>query len=150
MFGIPVALEAFKASKEVLVRRPAPPGIRPFLENKRSIQGEISLCWLCVNIVQVKRRQFLETEIKHLCLSRVFQTWPGALSHFDSIPEFFLPPRFKNSEISKTNSAESHQKSRFVYFFSREISGALCSVFACEIPILHSPDFLPCLSYYYS
>jgi len=36
MFGIPVALEAFKASKEVLVRRPAPPGIRPFLENKRS------------------------------------------------------------------------------------------------------------------
>ena len=30
MFGIPVALEAFKASKEVLVRRPAPPGIRPF------------------------------------------------------------------------------------------------------------------------
>jgi len=37
MFGIPVALEAFKASKEVLVRRPAPPGIRPFLENKRSI-----------------------------------------------------------------------------------------------------------------
>jgi len=38
MFGIPVALEAFKASKEVLVRRPAPPGIRPFLENKRSIQ----------------------------------------------------------------------------------------------------------------
>ena len=39
MFGIPVALEAFKASKEVLVRRPAPPGIRPFLENKRSIQG---------------------------------------------------------------------------------------------------------------
>jgi hypothetical protein len=39
MFGIPVALEAFKASKEVLVRRQAPPGIRPFLENKRSIQG---------------------------------------------------------------------------------------------------------------
>jgi putative lipoic acid-binding regulatory protein len=39
MFGILVALEAFKASKEVLVRRPAPPGIRPFLENKRSIQG---------------------------------------------------------------------------------------------------------------
>ena len=39
MFWIPVALEAFKASKEVLVRRPAPPGIRPFLENKRSIQG---------------------------------------------------------------------------------------------------------------
>ena len=39
MFGIPVALEAFKASKEVLVRRPAPPVIRPFLENKRSIQG---------------------------------------------------------------------------------------------------------------
>jgi len=38
MFWIPVALEAFKASKEVLVRRPAPPGIRPFLENKRSIQ----------------------------------------------------------------------------------------------------------------
>jgi len=38
MFGIPVALEAFKASKEVLVRRPAPPGIRPFLENKRSIE----------------------------------------------------------------------------------------------------------------
>jgi len=37
MFGIPVALEAFKASKEVLVRRPAPPGIRPFLENKRSM-----------------------------------------------------------------------------------------------------------------
>ena len=37
-FGIPVALEAFTASKEVLVRRPAPPGIRPFLENKRSIQ----------------------------------------------------------------------------------------------------------------
>ena len=32
MFGIPVALEAFKASKEVLVRRPAPPAIRPFLE----------------------------------------------------------------------------------------------------------------------
>jgi hypothetical protein len=30
MFGIPVALEAFKASKEVLVRRPAPPGIWPF------------------------------------------------------------------------------------------------------------------------
>ena len=29
---IPVALEAFIASKEVLVRRPAPPGIRPFLE----------------------------------------------------------------------------------------------------------------------
>jgi len=37
-FGIPVALEAFIASKEVLVRRPAPPGIRPFLENKRPIQ----------------------------------------------------------------------------------------------------------------
>jgi hypothetical protein len=32
MFEIPVALEAFIASKEVLVRRPAPPGIRPFLE----------------------------------------------------------------------------------------------------------------------
>jgi len=31
-FEIPVALEAFIASKEVLVRRPAPPGIRPFLE----------------------------------------------------------------------------------------------------------------------
>ena len=31
-FGIPVALEAFIASKEVLVRRPAPPGIRPFQE----------------------------------------------------------------------------------------------------------------------
>ena len=38
MLGIPVALETFIASKEVLVRRPAPPGIRPFLENKRSIQ----------------------------------------------------------------------------------------------------------------
>ena len=37
MFGIPVALEAFKASKGVLVRRPAPPGIRPFLENKRCV-----------------------------------------------------------------------------------------------------------------
>jgi len=24
----------------VLVRRPAPPGIRPFLENKRSMQGK--------------------------------------------------------------------------------------------------------------
>ena len=35
---IPVALEAFIASKELLVRRPAPPGIRPFLENKRPIQ----------------------------------------------------------------------------------------------------------------
>ena len=33
-----VALEAFIASKEVLVRRPAPPSIRPFLENKRPIQ----------------------------------------------------------------------------------------------------------------
>ena len=31
-FEIPVALEAFIASKEVLVHRPAPPGIRPFLE----------------------------------------------------------------------------------------------------------------------
>jgi hypothetical protein len=38
MFGIPVALEAFKASKEVLVRRPAPPGIHPFLEKKWPIQ----------------------------------------------------------------------------------------------------------------
>jgi hypothetical protein len=40
MFGIPVALEAFKASKEVLVRRPAPPGIRPFLENNRRKKQE--------------------------------------------------------------------------------------------------------------
>jgi len=32
-FGIPVALEAFMASKEAPVRRPTPPGIRPFLEN---------------------------------------------------------------------------------------------------------------------
>ena len=38
-FGIPVAHEAFIASKEVLVRRPAPPSIRPFLDNKRLIQG---------------------------------------------------------------------------------------------------------------
>ena len=37
-FEIPVALEAFIASKEVLVRRPAPPGIRPFLE----INGQYS------------------------------------------------------------------------------------------------------------
>jgi hypothetical protein len=43
MLGIPIALEAFKASKEVLVRRPAPPGIRPFLENKRSMQGATSI-----------------------------------------------------------------------------------------------------------
>jgi hypothetical protein len=40
MFGIPVALEAFKASKEVLVRRPAPPGIRPFLENRVCVAYE--------------------------------------------------------------------------------------------------------------
>ena len=40
-FGIPVALEASIASKEVLVRRPAPPGIRPFLENKPELELEL-------------------------------------------------------------------------------------------------------------
>jgi hypothetical protein len=43
MFEIPVALEAPIASKEVLVLRPAPSGIRPFLGNKRPVQGIIKL-----------------------------------------------------------------------------------------------------------
>jgi hypothetical protein len=64
MFGIPVALEAFKASKEVLVRRPAPPGIRPFLENKRSI-GEV------INIGMLAIRQFYSLQL-HVTSSSQF------------------------------------------------------------------------------
>ena len=68
MLGIPIALEAFKASKEVLVRRPAPPGIRPFLENKRSI-GEV------INIGMLAIRQFYSYMLHPLRNSQLTSAW---------------------------------------------------------------------------
>ena len=35
----------------MLVRRPAPPGIRPFLENKRSIQGFLFIVQFIIDVV---------------------------------------------------------------------------------------------------
>ena len=87
MFEIPVALEAFKASKEVLVRRPAPPGIRPFLEKKRSIQGGLRGMLKTPTRASEFTHSFIGSA-KAYCLRRLSTKVRWALSSFDHISLF--------------------------------------------------------------